>query len=129
MKRSILPWNKGWFLLIVASPTFFTGCGNDTRKPEDADKILQVFMSISEMAQGDNREIFLAGALPTQEAELKRFHSFLFMPVQDAWPPRIKGDTATVKMEAILQGEKKGEVEWTFVKQGEFWKIKSAPMP
>ncbi|MFQ3594105.1 MAG: ABC transporter substrate-binding protein, partial [Gemmataceae bacterium] len=44
--------------------------------------------------------------------------------------PSIQGDQATAQV-AVRQdnGKDKGEVQWTFVKEGNTWKIKDAPLP
>ena len=44
--------------------------------------------------------------------------------------PTVNGDSATAKIDVILNSssETAGEREWTFVKDGDKWKIKSAPL-
>jgi hypothetical protein len=45
--------------------------------------------------------------------------------------PAIDGDaaTATVKVTTANDGREVGTKEWAFVKQGDKWKLKSAPLP
>jgi hypothetical protein len=45
--------------------------------------------------------------------------------------PTVSGTTATakVRVDPASGGATVGEVEWTFEKEGEKWKIKSAPLP
>ena len=45
--------------------------------------------------------------------------------------PAIEGDsaTATVKVMAANDGREVGAKEWTFAKQGDKWKLRSAPLP
>lgn len=45
--------------------------------------------------------------------------------------PAVEGNsaTATVKVMAANDGHEVGAKEWAFVKQGDKWKLKSAPLP
>ena len=45
--------------------------------------------------------------------------------------PTIKGDTATIKMRVLVPNtdNEVGQVEWTLVREGGNWKVKSAPVP
>lgn len=43
--------------------------------------------------------------------------------------PNVSGDTATCKIAAATAIGEVSELEWTFAKDGDKWKIKSAPLP
>ncbi|HYW80950.1 MAG TPA: hypothetical protein VE890_15320, partial [Thermoguttaceae bacterium] len=49
----------------------------------------------------------------------------------DSEKATVTGDTAkaTITVTNADDGSVVGEVEWEFVKEGETWKIKSAPLP
>ena len=69
---------------------------------------------------------FASGAAPPA-AELKKYAKFTFRPNGKA---TISGETATAKVRVLDANEKQvGEVEWTLVREGDRWKLKSAPVP
>lgn len=45
--------------------------------------------------------------------------------------PKVTGEEATckIRIEKLADGKALGETDWTFVKEGADWKIKSAPLP
>ncbi len=45
--------------------------------------------------------------------------------------PKVTGEEATckIRIEKLLDGKAVGESDWTFVKEGADWKIKTAPIP
>jgi hypothetical protein len=74
------------------------------------------------------RAAFAKGETVPPESERARFGRLYFDPVGD---PKVEGDTASVKV-SVRDDEAPaplGQVDWTFVKEGEQWKLKSAPLP
>ena len=69
--------------------------------------------------------LFAAGAAPA-DSEAPRYAKAGFYSKGVS----ISGDTATVKVEVeTMEGELDELLEWTVVREGEFWKIKDAPLP
>ncbi len=111
---------------------FASGCGSSTAPTggldmgsPDANQVAALVEGMNE-AKGDAKKtavLFAAGARP----ETKRFAQFDYSIVGK---PAVSGADATCKVRADKSaGEKAGEVEWAFVKEGDKWKIKSAPLP
>lgn len=111
------------------------GCGGDkTVNPSDYGgaeglKIATLIGDFDDL-KNDARKIgtaFAAGAAP-KGADYRKFGTLGFHLVGK---PTVTGDTATAKVsvEKPATGEKVGETEWAFVKEGEAWKIKAAPLP
>jgi tetrahydromethanopterin S-methyltransferase subunit H len=69
--------------------------------------------------------LFVKGSVP---ANLRKYVSFAFYIVGK---PQVNGAEATaeVSVQSEREGKEVGKQTWTFVKDGEAWKIKSAPLP
>jgi len=60
-------------------------------------------------------------------AMLRRYYEGSFEP---ASAPSVSSDTATVAVKVLApDGTEKGRATWQFVKAGERWKLKDAPLP
>lgn len=71
-------------------------------------------------------EWFAQGAVPPT-AELRKLAKYT---CKVDGKPTISGDTATVKIKLLDAKEQEvGQVEWTLVREGGNWKLKSAPLP
>lgn len=95
---------------------------------DDAQKIGVVVSEISDISPLSAAKLFTADAKPNQ-ATIKKIATMAF--VLDG-KPKIDGTTATatVKIRSQSNAEKElGSKEWSFVKEGETWKVKSAPLP
>jgi hypothetical protein len=69
---------------------------------------------------------FAAGAVPPA-AELRRYAQYSY---KAAGRPAAGGDTATLPVQVLgAGGREAGQVEWTFVKEGNAWKLQKAPLP
>src|SRR5437762_3304288 len=70
---------------------------------------------------------FAQGAAP-KPADLKRYAKYGFYL---GGKPAVNGDTATltVVIHDESAGKEVGKLDWTFVKEGSEWKLKSAPLP
>jgi hypothetical protein len=108
------------------------GCsssGRDAAELTDATLIPQILRSFSGSAS-DPRNLptwFAQGATPPA-AEQRKYGKYTY---RAEGKPAVTGDTATVqvKLRDAKSDQEAGIVEWTFVKEGGNWKIKSAPLP
>lgn len=72
------------------------------------------------------QQYFAEGAIPSP-ATRKRYPAYTF---EVAGKPTVRGDTATVEVRVQDQdGRAAGQVRWSFVKQGDQWRVKEAPLP
>ena len=85
-------------------------------------------MSDSSSNPNTFRAFFSKDATVPPETQRTRYQKLYFSPVA---APVIKGDVATVQVSVRDDDlpNPLGQVEWTFVKEGEQWKAKSAPLP
>jgi hypothetical protein len=107
------------------------GCGGADVKPldmggPDGDKISALIEEVNE-GIGSAKEVeslFVKGTKP----DTRKMGKFGYTVVGK---PTVSGTTATakVRVDPASGGATVGEVEWTFEKEGEKWKIKSAPLP
>jgi hypothetical protein len=68
---------------------------------------------------------FVQGAAPN-ETEQKKYVQFSLRPKE----PTITGTTANIDVEAVKPGQLEGTVvKWTVEKEGDKWKLKTAPLP
>jgi hypothetical protein len=110
------------------------GCGNSGPQPpsyggEDGAKIAAL---VDQMNDDGNtipklKAAFAAGT-PIGKKEMKTFPQYRY---EIKGNPNVSGDTATatvgVNRHSVSDGGR--EMQWTFVKEGADWKIKSAPLP
>jgi hypothetical protein len=119
------------------------GCGDAKPVPKedrDIEKITAVLRGLPDVASNPARasEFFAAGMVPS-EKELSRYAGWSYDLTA---PPTIAGDTATVRVQiqSLVKGlapqGKEGEgptmrkqADWSFVRDGDRWKLKSAPLP
>jgi hypothetical protein len=114
----------GLLAIGCGSPTVQTS-GLDLGGP-DANQIADLVDDINE-AKGNVKkttELFAPGVRPNT----KKLAQFDYSIVGK---PTVTESTATCKVRADKSGsgEKVGELDWSFVKEGDKWKIKSAPLP
>jgi hypothetical protein len=99
--------------------------------PTTADAILRnLAAQMADAARNPTtfKDYFASGATLPSEADRKRYQKYLFTAVSG---PRISGDTATLTISVRDDDNPSpiGQVEWTFVREGDKWKAKSAPLP
>jgi hypothetical protein len=105
---------------------FVFGCGKKAGPITDGADIASRVSSAADAASSQSfTNSFVPEAFPTDE-DRARFASFSFAPIGK---PKIEGDTATIKVRVSKESAEVGQVEWTFVRQENLWKIKSAPLP
>lgn len=104
------------------------GSGGDGKTVETEDE--QVKQVIREFDDVKNHKAgftntFAKGAAPA-EAQRKSYFKNTFAPGKVS----ISGDTAKVQVKVLDEAREKvqREVEWTCVKEGGLWKLKSAPL-
>lgn len=110
------------------------GCGGGGGIPKtapDEQKIRGLIPAVRESAETAARfkTVFVEGAVPG-EAERQRYRKYAY----EIKPPvKFSGDEATVTVAvrnvAGKGQESLGETEWTAVRSGSEWKLKSAPLP
>lgn len=107
------------------------GCGSSGPGPadpgnEDARQLAALVEQLNDDAGRERqlRQMFAASAARPSPKALQQFRYDL------RGAPRVSGAdaTATVAVEKQAGGDPV-EKEWTFVKEGDKWKIKSAPLP
>lgn len=115
------------------------GCGGGSSgemKPldmggEDGTKIATLVEDVNE-AKGDGKKLprlFVKGAAPSAaDAKKLAAHSVY---VVTGTKPTVTGSEGTVKVSIHSDKESKeiAQKDWTFVKEGDTWKIKAAPLP
>ena len=120
--------------LLVSLSALTVGCGGGpslpTRGGPDGREIAKLIGNFNDNVSNMKgmTASFAKGAMPTKQAEIKRYSTYMYQLGSD---PSVSGDTATaqVKMREHRSGDNRGPVEWSFVKEGDAWKIKSAPLP
>jgi hypothetical protein len=119
---------------VAVSALLFAGCGgikdNATEYGgSDGKQVADLINDFDDLKSDAKRmeTAFAAGALP-KPADQKKYISLAFKLVGK---PAVNGATATatVAVEKSTTGDKVGEKQWEFVKEGDIWKIKSAPLP
>jgi hypothetical protein len=121
-------------LLTIAVAATLAGCDSRPAVPTyggpDGQRIARRVSDFNDDVSNPKKMAasFATGALPAKPAETKRYSSYMY---QLAGDPSVSGATATapVKLREHRSGEERGPLEWTFVKEGDAWKIKSAPLP
>ncbi len=116
------------FLLLVMFA--LAGCSGSTPtgpSTDDRDVAAAVAASIPDAASNAKSfKALFAGDAP--EKERTRYTKYQFRTPEKA---TVSGDTATVKVVVHDDnaGKDVGTVTWELVKQGDKWKLKSAPLP
>jgi|SRR5262245_10192153 len=112
------------FALVLA----LAGCGSsDPKTPQRDEELLAGLVADTAekcSAPQPAKELFVT---PPDKATLKRYAGLTF---ETAGRATVSDTTATVPVKVFdPQGKEHGQVEWKFVKQGERWKLESAPLP
>jgi hypothetical protein len=123
MRQLLLP------LLIALLPLTLAGCGASGSAKDSEQTIAISFLdSIDDLKETRSfANYFVKGSAPAPQ-EMARYRSYQFRP---ASKPKLSGDKATVSM-TILDGRTEQEIavkEWTLAKDGDQWKLESAPLP
>jgi hypothetical protein len=125
---------RALLFLAAAAAVPAAGCGGpDGHSPPapdfgsaDGKQIAELVSELNEAKANPQRfrAVFAAPA-PTNG---KAYDAFNF---DVSGRPTVSGAqaTATVKVRSDADQSERGEKEWTFVKEGDKWKIKDAPLP
>ena len=118
------------FLLVVCL-SCLSGCGSSTPGSvdmggEDGTKVAVLVEELNEL-KGDAKKMADSFTSKPSAGDAKKFNT---MTYYIKGKPEIKGTTATCKVLVEKQdGTPLGELEWSFEKMADGWKIKSAPLP
>lgn len=119
--------NRAWMLLTIMA----LGCGGgaatvDMGSPEGK-LVAEAIENLNDSA-GNATKFGKAFAKGSGPAAGKKYSGLGFYIVGK---PTVSGDQATakVRIEKLSDGSTVGEQEWSFVKEGSDWKIKTAPLP
>jgi len=117
----------------AVSALLVAGCTSESITKVNSDgearRISDVVEQFNESRTNAKRSqgLFARGAMPAT-AQFKKYGQFSYFTTGTA---RADGDSAT--MEITVRDEKTSEdagtVEWTFKKEGDSWKIATAPLP
>ena len=111
---------------MLLSVAVVVGCGGDD-VGSSADELSQFISGVSD-SMGNPATfvaVFATGAAPA-ESEQSKYLQYRFW----AKDVDISGDSATVTVEISDSSDKVvAEVEWTAVREGGQWKLKTAPLP
>lgn len=93
----------------------------------DANQVAALVEEVNE-SRGVGKRFADSFAKAVPAAEAKRYGPFAYYLVGR---PTVAGSeaTATVSVQQERDGTEVGQVDWQFVKDGDKWKIKSAPLP
>src|SRR5262245_26327550 len=115
---------------VVLSTVVLSGCSKTGAGPsyggEEGRKIAQLVELVNdEKSTAPNlARLFVKGAAPKDSRKYPLYY------YEVSGNPTVSGDTATAMVKVKLEaGEETVEKEWSFAKEGEAWKIKSAPLP
>jgi hypothetical protein len=118
-------------VLAIAVSAALSGCSSGSRDATAMTEevtIQQFIWSLDDVRENpkDLAGWFASGSAPPA-AELRKYAKYV--PRPDG-KPSVSGDTATAKVKLLDSREQEvGQVEWTFVKEGGHWKLKTAPLP
>lgn len=123
---------RGWGLLVGL--VLVAGCGGgkpgapDRGSPEGAEIAKKMDGLVEDKSRPERYKFYFVKGAEPKGADVKKFASFDYDLIG---APSVSGTTATasVKVRKADAGEEVGKVEWAFVKEGNDWKIKSAPLP
>jgi hypothetical protein len=127
---------RAWLISAVALPAALLalGCGSPAPQgpsygSDDGKEIANVVARMSdENTPAELPRTFVAGAVPKDAKQAKRYSTYTYRVNGD---PTINGAEATAKVtvRSVANSATTSDHEWTFAKEGDKWKIKSAPLP
>jgi hypothetical protein len=122
-----IPWAAFFFFLVVG---FVSGCSQSASQgldmgSEDGKQIAELVEQLNDDGGRAKKakEIFAAGGKESKNYGIFRYDL--------KGKPSVSGTTATatILIEKLAGGDAPTEKQWEFVKEGDKWKIKSAPLP
>ncbi len=117
-------------LFFVAVSLASMGCKEKTKTQNlGGEEATQIALLVEEVNEAAGNSQKLAGLFATGSApsDAQKFTKYAFTIVGKA---SVSGTTGTIKVRVdSAEGQKLGEQDWTFEKEGDKWKIKTAPLP
>ena len=116
-------------LIFLPAACALAGCGGGQPAPGSAeDAVAKVAQSMPDRTGNAKafRESFVEGAAPA-DSERSRYSKYQIKAAKSS----VTGETASVEVHFYDDnaGKEVGTATWTFVKQGDKWKLKTAPLP
>jgi len=114
-----------WLTIVVfALPVGCDGTSGGTLYSGDAQKVAEAIEDLNDTKTNKRfAAAFVKGAVPNDQ---KKYRPFDYGVVGK---PTVNGTTATVEVVLTKNSEKVGTQQWAMEKDGDTWKIKSAPLP
>lgn len=117
-------------IVLLVATVLATGCKEKSKTQtlggEEATKVALLIEEVNEAAGNPKKveALFATGSAPSDAQKLTKYGFTI------VGKPTVNGTTgtATVRIDSA-EGQKLGEQEWTFEKEGDKWKIKTAPLP
>jgi hypothetical protein len=120
-------------LVFIFSALGLAGCGSDKAagpSTDDIDLIKNLAAHVPDVSSRPQtfKAFFAKDGTVPPEADRKRIEKLQFSVVGT---PKINGDVAEVDVQvrSSASGDTVGQVQWTFAKENEQWKLKTAPLP
>jgi hypothetical protein len=125
--RSFSHPTAGLLLLLFLAPAI-SGCKGQTNwDATESGRLFFLVSGVSDAVQRPERfqALFVTGSVP---ANITAYRKYTYQGDREA---RISGDTATmtVIVRDVKSGKEMAQKEWTAVKEGDTWKLKTAPIP
>jgi hypothetical protein len=104
------------------------GTGRDFGSPEGKAIADQLDGLVEDKGRKEKYQLYFVKGVEPKGADVKKFASHEYQLVGT---PSISGDTATARIEVRKEDTRDtvGQVEWTFAREGNAWKIKTYPVP
>ena len=121
---SALPYNIGSLIVALLLTIGCNAKSHGTLYAGDAQKVAEAIEDLNDTKTNKRfANAFAKGAAPKEQ---KKYRVFDYGVVGR---PTVKGATATVEVALTKNYSEVGKQTWTLEKEGEAWKIKSAPLP
>jgi hypothetical protein len=113
---------------ILLLPVFIAGCGGSQASSQANKAIVAPVDAVADAAERPKQfqGLFVTGAVPS-EVQRRRFSNLMFQAAQVK--PISDSEAAVHVLVTDGKGAKVGEVDWTVVREGSAWKLKSASLP
>jgi hypothetical protein len=108
---------------------FSGGCGEGPKVQSEGEAVVGVLSSFGDQASNPKTlKVYFADGKAPPDGELMKYKNKGYEIVGE---PKASGGTVTarVKVTDEMKGSELGEVDWTFVKIADKWKLNSAPLP
>ncbi len=122
---------KSKLLVVLLVALFVCGCSSQNTGlvdmgGEEGSKIALLVEDLNEVKHNSKKVADSFSAKPSP-ADAKKLNNMTFYI---KGKPAVNGSSATCSVQVEKQdGTPMGDVEWSFEKQADVWKIKSAPLP